>query len=267
LNTFAVTRPVGEGRDTAQFIREQGWNPLIFHTVELKTKEPSEILSAFNELTREDAPNWLIFMSPRGVNLTLDVLSTQPELVSKIRKQTRLVAVGPKTREALLARGFSNVFLPESYSSVGLAEALMQFSLQGKQIVLARSADADDSLAQSLAANGALVTTVPLYSVAPPRDHSSVLEFVGALRQKQVNGVLFTSSMSVANLFKLTNASVIPSELIRLLESCSIAAIGPVTAKSLQEHGVVVEIVPAQYLINEAISLIVKTWGTTALLS
>lgn len=254
-----MTRPVGEGKDTAQSILDLGWNPLIVHTVELKKREPTEILSEFKGLLLEGPPDWLVFTSPRGVHLTMDALKGQDQILSSIRS-TKIVAIGPKTREAVVSRGYSDVLLPETYSSTGIASLFSKLSPRGERIVLARFADADDFLSDTLGSKGAVVKTLPLYSLIDPKDQSTLRVFVKALDENRIEGVLFTSSLSATNLFRIAGALIDSHRIGRLLQNCLVGAIGPVTARSLEEHGVRPQIVPAHHLIGEAVKMMIEAY-------
>ncbi|MEK6920111.1 MAG: uroporphyrinogen-III synthase, partial [Thermoproteota archaeon] len=154
MKTLAVTRPLGEGDDTAEFIRQLGWQSLIFHTVELKPRNAEEIFSELRTVLSEGPVDYLAFMSPKGVSLLFDVLKTHPSTLPGALGHLHIVAVGPKTREALLSQGVQEVLMPEDYSSTGVAGLLSRVSLKGKRVILGRSAEASDVLAKALTAKG-----------------------------------------------------------------------------------------------------------------
>ncbi len=258
MRTLAVTRPTGEGDDTAHFIRQLGWNPLIVHTVELSPREPSEIFSDLRTALSEGSLDWLVFMSPRGVHLLLEALRSHGNLLRSVLGQFRIVAVGPRTREALLKDGIHDVLMPEAYSSEGVAVFLSRFPLHHTRVVLARSSDANDSLAGTLTSKGAIVKTVHLYSSSAPENRASIHTFVGELKLARVSAVLFTSSVSASNLFRITEHEMSADELAGLLGKTLVGAIGPVTALKLRELGVQPDIVPARHLIDEAARLLVE---------
>ena len=260
MRFLAVTRPQGRGVETAEFIRQLGWNPLIVHTVELRPRDPLGVFAEVRTILSEGALDWLIFMSPEGVQLLFDILRTHSNLLPSILGRLRIVAVGPRTREAVLKQGVRDVSIPDNYSSDGVAAFLSTSPLDGKRVVLARSSEANDSLATTLTSKGAKVTTTRLYSSSAPDDRSTVETFVEELKHGTVGGVLFTSSQSATNLFKMAEDEIAPPELAGLLRNCLVGAIGPTTAKKLRDLGIQPDIVPTRYLINEAARAIVETW-------
>ncbi len=262
MKTLAVTRPLGEGDDTAEFIRQLGWQSLIFHTVELKPRNAEEIFSELRTVLSEGPVDYLAFMSPKGVSLLFDVLKTHPSTLPGALGHLHIVAVGPKTREALLSQGVQEVLMPEDYSSTGVAGLLSRVSLKGKRVILGRSAEASDVLAKALTAKGAVVRTLRLYDSSTPTDRNSVLRCLEGLRKNRFQGVLFTSAVSVSNLFKMAKGSMSPNDLVEHLTHSLVGAIGPATAKRLREFGIELHVTPARHLINEAIRALAEACET-----
>ena len=76
------------------------------------------------------------------------------------------------------------------------------------------------------------------------------------LESGTVDLVTFTSSSTVTNFLTMLDARD-QDELHRLLNGVAIAAIGPVTAATLQEHGLHVDIQPRRYTIADMVRAIV----------
>ncbi len=264
MNTLAVTRPVGEGEDTAELIRRLGWNPLIVHSVELRSRERSEIYTDLSRIVSEGQVDWLVLMSSHSVNLLFDVLKSYGSLLPSALGQIQLLAVGPRTRDALTRNGVRDVHVPERFSSVGVADFLSRQKLRDKRIVLARSSAADNSLARRLESLGAKVDTLRLYDSVIPSDVSTVSRFVDELRKGAVTAVLVTSSISASNMFTISGSEVSRSELVRLLRLVILGAIGPVTADRLRQLGIEPRVIPGRFLIEEALREMVSAYKTSA---
>ena len=263
LRVLAITRPLGKGEDTAQFAKESGWRPFLLHTVELKPYSARRILSELEAQLGGRLPDWIVFMSRTGVRVLLDALSGNPDLSKRLFGHARVLAVGPRTRDELSSRSISHVSVPEKYSSSHIFDFLGKLELHGVRIVLIRSSQASDFLASRLQAEGATVSTLKTYESVIPYDSSSVERFAEGLSKNEFHAVLFTSSLSAANLFKMTEKIMSPQRLVGLLSDCLVAAIGPVTAQKLLELGVKPDCVPETYLITEAIEEIVSAYGRT----
>ena len=253
MNTVAVTRPTGLGEDTIRVVEEMGWNPLIVHTVELRPREESEIVGELSRVLTEGSVDWLVLMSPIGANLLLDILRSHGNLLPSVLGDLQLLAVGPRTKEALARRGVRGVHLPDEFSSIGIGDFLRAQGLMGKRVLLARSSSADNSLGRELAKNGAMVDTVNLYDSVIPPDATSFQRFIDGIRRDDVQAILFTSSLSASNLFLMSKNYIGLDELVPRLRKIRIGAIGPVTARRLAELGVPPTMMPETFIIDDTL--------------
>ncbi len=253
MNTVAVTRPVGLGRDTIRLVKEMGWNPLIVHTVELRPREQSEIFTELSQVLTGGPVDWLVLMSANGANLLFDILRSHGNLLPSVLGDLHLLAVGPRTKDALARKGIRGVHLPDKFSSLGIADFLSTKDLGGKRILLARSSSADNSLGRELAKNGATVATVNLYDSAIPSDATSFQRFTDLIIRGEIQAILFTSSLSASNLFLMSKNYLGVDELFPRLRKIRIGAIGPVTAHRLAELGVPPTTIPKAFIIDDAL--------------
>jgi uroporphyrinogen III methyltransferase/synthase len=74
--------------------------------------------------------------------------------------------------------------------------------------------------------------------------------------------VTFTSSSTVTNFLTMIDAKD-TDELHRLLDPVTIAAIGPITAETIREHGLRVDIQPQRYTISDLVQAIVAHYRDT----
>ncbi len=202
--------------------------------------------------------DWLVLMSPNGANLLFDILRSHGNLLPSVLGDLQLLAVGPKTKEALARQGMHGVHLPDKFSSMGIADFLSTQDLGGKRILLARSSSADNSLARELANNGATVATVNLYDSVIPSDATSFQRFVDLIGRDDIQAILFTSSLSASNLFTMSKNSIDLDELVPRLRKIRIGAIGPVTARKLAELGVPTTVMPETFIIDDALKELLR---------
>ena len=253
MHTVAVTRPLGRGEDTIRLVKEMGWNPLIVHTVELRPREESEIFTELSRVLTGGPVDWLVLMSPNGANLLFDILRSHGNLLPSVLGDLQLLAVGPKTKDALARQGIRGVHLPDKFSSIGIGDFLRAQGLTGKRVLLARSSSADNSLGRELAKNGAIVETVNLYDSVIPSDATSFQRFVDLVQRGDIQAILFTSSLSASNLFLMSKNYVSVDELVPRLRKIRVGAIGPVTARRLAELGVPLTMMPKTFIIDDAL--------------
>ena len=257
--SIAITRPVGQGEETARFVRKLGWTPFIVHAVELKPLEQSSILKEFSRVIGEGPVDWLVFMSPTGVDAFFEMLKSHSSILPSASGQIRIMAVGPKTSGALRYHGVQDVVLPERYSSAGIVNHLSRFEMKGQRVVLVRSSAADNRLGTSLISKGASVDTITIYQSIIPTKRESVLDFLAELEKGRFQAVLFTSAASASNLFSMAEREIPVSQLIHSLRSVIVGAIGPATAERLQELGIDPS-VPGRHLIEDAIGELVNKY-------
>jgi len=253
MHTVAVTRPLGRGEDTIRLVKEMGWNPLIVHTVELRPREESEIFTELSRVLTGGPVDWLVLMSPNGANLLFDILRSHGNLLPSVLGDLQLLAVGPRTKDALARQGIRGVHLPDKFSSIGIGDFLRAQGLTGKRVLLARSSSADNSLGRELAKNGAIVETVNLYDSVIPSDATSFQRFVDLVQRGDIQAILFTSSLSASNLFLMSKNYVSVDELVPRLRKIRVGAIGPVTARRLAELGVPPTMMPKTFIIDDAL--------------
>jgi uroporphyrinogen III methyltransferase/synthase len=253
LKTVAVTRPVGLGEDTTRLVKEMGWKPLIVHTVELRAREESEIVTELSRVLTAGPVDWLVLMSPNGANLLFKILKSHGNLLPSALGDLQILAVGPKTMEALRKQGIRGVHMPHKFSSRGIADFFSNEGLGGKRIILTRSSAADNSLARELVKNGALVDTVNLYDSVIPSDATSFQRFIDGIQRDEIHAILFTSSLSASNLFLMSRNYIGLDELLPRLRKICIGAIGPVTARKLSELGIPPTKMPETFIIDDAL--------------
>jgi uroporphyrinogen III methyltransferase/synthase len=91
---------------------------------------------------------------------------------------------------------------------------------------------------------GAQVEVVTAYkNVKPMEDLQRIHSY---FQDRKISVVTFTSSSTVAHFVELFD----PKELPALMENVVVASIGPITAKTVQESGLINHIIPKQYTIK-----------------
>ena len=141
-----------------------------------------------------------------------------------------IVAIGPKTEQALAEQGLTSQ-VPEEYSSAGLEKML-----KGKcrSILFLRSAQGSQYLSEGLRAAGLLVDDIPLYEVVPSGD-PRLDDLIK--RARSVDIFAFTSSSTARNLMERAQSLGLETELREALGNATVAAIGKPTAEELARLG------------------------------
>ena len=126
--------------------------------------------------------------------------------------------------------------------------------MEGSRVLLPRAVKARDVLPEMLAEAGAEVVVAPVYQNVPPQGRKDQLR--EELEEKGVDMVTFTSSSTVTNFLTMVDAAS-DEDLNRLLGDVSIAAIGPITAETVTDSNLKVDVQPERYTIPDMVSAIV----------
>ena len=197
---------------STSMLRDRGYQPIPDPLLEPKPT---------GSQPRRDA-DYLVLTSVTGVEIVFD---------GRVRDiDAELVVIGPKTADAVRSHGVEVDLIPDTYSSAGLVEEL-RGRVEGKRVEVARSDHGSPQLPDGLNDAGAYVHETTLYELEKPqRAGEKTME---ALRQGEVDALLFTSSLIVDNLAEMSLDNI----LADLLEDVVVAAIGEPTQKQIEQHG------------------------------
>jgi uroporphyrinogen-III synthase len=206
--TIAITRPKEQCASLAAAIQAQGGTPLLAPML--------TITPILHNCDLEIAANRLqqfrtaIFISPNSVEYSLPtLLKSQPWPA-----HLQAAAVGPGTSKTLTTHGISNCLLPENqrYDSEGLLDRpeFQPEAIAGKSVLLLRGVGGRELLAETLIKRGADVHPISCYQRSAPTDLAQPIQ--SAWKQNKLDGILLSSSESLANLLAALN----PDERQRL---------------------------------------------------
>jgi uroporphyrinogen III methyltransferase/synthase len=184
--------------------------------------------------------NWIIFTSVNGVSRFMTRLMARG-LDSRCLAGRRLCCIGPRTAQELEKFGVRADVVPADYQAEGVLAALNRQDLKALRILIPRAEVARELLPDELRAAGAHVDVVPVYrTLTPDRDSG---EWLQELMDHRIHVVTFTSSSTVRNFVAMLGGE----EAVKpLLQSATIACIGPITAKTAEEYGLTVSIMPSE---------------------
>jgi uroporphyrinogen-III synthase len=262
--TIAITRPRGQAEEEATIIREMGGIPYFLPTIDIRTPNndvPTK--KVINALT-ERKFDYVIFMSANGVTHLLDAAQRMNKLTGLKAGLSAcwVVAVGPRTAQALQANGIRVDAVPSTYTSEGVLELLKLRGVNGKRVCIPRTSAASPALNEVLVVLGAFVEEVYVYESALPVDDGLVARFLADLSAGRVDAIVFGSSMCVRNLLEMVNAGASVQNVVELLNrGAVVVAIGPVTAKTLLELGIKVDVVPDKHLFEDALVALAHYWA------
>ncbi|MBU1566978.1 MAG: uroporphyrinogen-III C-methyltransferase [Proteobacteria bacterium] len=246
-----VTRTREQASDLVAGLEEYGANCLEHSTINIQPVDSYEVLD--EELERLKEYHWIIFTSLNGVKYFFQRLHGKG-MDARNLKGPEIAVVGKSTADLLLKYGVHADLIPSVFTGEGLAESLLDQGVEGRNILLPRALQGREILSETLRGAGAQVTVAPVYQNCPVQGDKEFLR--AELLKGGVDMVTFTSSSTVRNFLALLDDEN-QAELKKILADVKIAAIGPITAKTVTDSGLRVDVQPEQHTIPAMIEAIV----------
>lgn len=265
-----ITRTSDQAGTFSEQLRALGATPVEFPTILIVPPEDWEPLdNALKRLCEADWYDWLVFTSANGVHICFERLQ---KLGYDARSfgDVRIAAIGPATAVEIARYGVTVDLVPAEYIAEGIAVALLDNarkfgeSLEGKKVLLARAAEARNTLVTELQQAGASVEVVAAYrTVGIKYEDERGREIVHLLEAQQLDILTFTSSSTVRNFMQwlIQCDSDVANALLTSITRHArpkIACIGPITAQTAREFGLDVHIEAQEYTIAGLIEAIIR---------
>jgi uroporphyrinogen-III synthase len=235
-----VTRPRAQVARLAALLEAYGAE--VEPVPAIRLEPPADWGPLDDAIARLDRFAWVIFTSANGVTAFRERLAHAGRDAAALGS-ARVAAIGPETAAALRRASARVDVVPAEYRAEALAAALRPHVEPGQAVLLVRAAEAREVLPQALAALGALVTVAPAYLTRPAAEGADRIRRL--LEAHRVDVVTFTSSSTVRGFVALLPAGTAR----RLLAGVVLAAIGPITAATLAEHGLSAAVMPREYTV------------------
>jgi uroporphyrinogen III methyltransferase/synthase len=154
-----------------------------------------------------------------------------------------ICAIGPVTGSELEKRGVRVDFMPEQYSAKGLMELMdKRGDAENKKIVFLRSAEGGRDILDFLRQKGAFVKDIQIYKVEI-KDTEEEKELFSEFVTYNPDYIIFTSSLTFKTFLGLARKFGMKEKILEVLEHAKIAAIGDLTAETICEAGMKVDLV------------------------
>jgi uroporphyrinogen III methyltransferase/synthase len=240
-----VTR---ESSEAYRKLEEAGAEVFLFPTIKVVPPESWEELDRCIEMLQQY--HWIVFTSGNGVKFFFQRFF---ELKRDIRELSgiKLCAIGPKTADALAGFGLRVDLVPEAYRAEGLIDTFGKDEIKGVKILLPRAEKAREVFPEMVRALGGVIDIPVTYRTIKPEGHAKRLKRF--LKEGKITVATFTSGATFTNFCEMLG-----EEAVALLNDVTIAAIGPVTAKTIEKAGLKVHIMPKETSVEAMVEEIIK---------
>lgn len=206
--------------------------------------DPAPVL-AWSRRLAAGALDDLILLTGEGLKRILSCIERhEPALrapflaaLGRMRKITR----GPKPAKVLRELDMKPQIAAEHPTTEGVIASLRPLDLRGRRVgVQLYGTEPNLPLVEFLGSAGATVSTVAPYVYADAADDQAVRSLVEQLRAGAVDAIAFTSSAQIERLLAVASEEGARAALANVL----VAAVGPVVADTLRQHGIDARLMP-----------------------
>ena len=229
MKRILITRPRAQADDFAGRLRVKGFEPIFFPVIEIRPIRNNVALE--RALSKLECYDWLVFTSVNAVDVVLSQLQQS--------KLPQVAAIGPKTAEALQARGVTPDFVPDQYVAESILPGLGD--VRGKWILLPRAEIARKALPEAIAQAGGIAHEIAVYQTLPVQADEEGL----AALKSGVDVVTLTSPSTVQNFVAIARQNGL--DPLRLPGNPLYACIGPITEQAAREEGLLNLVVAKEY--------------------
>lgn len=245
---IVVTRAREQASDMAALLASHGANVIQFPTIEVHPlPDYADVRKTLGYISSYD---WVAFTSVNGVARFFEQLRAIGQ-DARALAGCKIAAIGPATAQALKKNGIKADFIPERFVAESVVQGLSALGLQDKRILIPRALVARDVLPDQLRAAGASVDVLPMYETKPSNAHRE--EILEMLEAGEIQCITFGSSSTVENFIEL-----IPASKLKEYPNLKYGCIGPVTAKTLEKHGIICDFQPTDYTIPALVDILLQ---------
>ncbi|MCD4703643.1 MAG: uroporphyrinogen-III synthase [Methanosarcinaceae archaeon] len=254
----AIMRPERYLDGSSKLAESYGFKPVAIPMIELRNMK-DDVFDTFMSHVLGGISDYVIFTSANGIDYTIEkVPISQRQAFIDALNNTKVIAIGPTTREQLLELGISVLGMPGVYSSQGLVEYLCS-QIDGKVIDIARSAFGSPTLISGLEDCNASVFETKVYTLVRPKGEQQE-QLIQKTLAEEISVFAFTSSMMVRSFFEQADSMGEKDEVMNILNRSVVVAIGKPTANTLNEYGIEVNITPQKYTFEEMLRKVRETY-------
>ncbi len=237
-------------KEMETLIRREGGDPFVAPSVQERALDDHRGALEFIDRLEAGEFDLVVCMTGAGLSFLRDLAaadsagnSTLARLAEGLRK-TFIVSRGPKPVPILRELGArAQIVVPEPNTWKEVVEAVA--SRPERRIAVQEYGRPNLEMTVALEALGARVTPFAIYRWDLPEDLQPLREAARRLAAREVDVVLFTSSIQLDHLFQIAEEQSIGDEVRRALAQYTVvASVGPIMTEALEAAGLPADIVP-----------------------
>jgi uroporphyrinogen-III synthase len=247
--------------EIAELIRRHGGEPMVAPTMrEVPLSDDTGVREYVRALDAGEI-DVVVLLTGVGLRALMNMVANEwpaPRFTQALRR-AKLVARGPKPMAVLREIGLTpDVTVPEPNTWRELLAALdAELPVAGLRVAVQEYGIANQELLAGLAARGANVRRVAIYSWELPDDLEPLRRALRAVCDATVDAALFTSANQVFSLFQVAAGDA--EQLRRGFERVVIASIGPMCSQALREHGLSPDLEPEHPKMGHLVSALARS--------
>ncbi len=233
-----VTRAKAQATEFLDLLSGYGAEAIPFPTLQIVP--PSNWDPVDDAIDRIENYDTIIFTSVNGVSYFRNRLKALRRDL-RILKGITLCAIGPGTAIAIVDWGLHVDLIPETYTAEGVLETLKKNGISGKRFLIPRAEEAREILPEEIKRLGGQVDVAPVYKALQPDCGPEKMSAL--LKRGPIDMLTFASSSTLKNFIEMVGRETIDD----WFKDSAIACIGPITAKTAEEFGLRVDVMPQDY--------------------
>ncbi|MBI3989632.1 MAG: uroporphyrinogen-III synthase [candidate division NC10 bacterium] len=234
-----------KAKELATLVEKLGGRPFVAPALRETPVHDKEQVFQFVEEVLAGNVDWMIFLTGVGARALIEIadgLGLKEDFLKALNR-IPVVARGPKPIAILKHVGVTIRVVPEEPTTEGLLKALERWDLAGKVVGVQLYGEPNPVLVDGLKQMGARVLEVQPYRWELPLEQGPVVDLIKAILAGEIDVLLVTSSPQVKHLFLVADQHRLAEPLLDALKRrVLVAAVGPVSGRTLEEFGVKVHV-------------------------
>lgn len=236
---IAITRGEKNNTEFIRKVKQQGGIPISLPTMKLIPIESHDFCQKFSDISSKKY-EYYMFMSPSSVEVFLKMVKENNlnHILEEQLMKSKVIAIGPSTKQKLESNNISVAWMPDDYSSSGLLELMRKLSPKpGARILSPRSGASNSFMKVKLNSIGIILDEFHVYYPQIETLDQIWVDFSKKISNNRIDVLIFTSPSAVRYFFSIMH-QVLSNFMEYFQNIDAIISIGPNTTKELISRNV-----------------------------